>query len=502
MNPLQRSVVWIKANKRLFVIIALIDLAAFIPLYGVLFPSVVDMAEHISVSKLLWEKLNGTSHLNLTVSWYFGYRLFPVLMLFLFSFCNLCGISPHSLPRIVAGTLIGLNTIVIVSILYRQVANKSWKTLGLAGCFMLPSVVGMYSATWFLGFVNYTLAITLVIPGIFLTERFLRSGKWIDCGWLFLVLSLVYMAHPFAPVYWVFWCAGRALASFLTDDLRTEWKKLGLLAALFLPIVLYHWFWMPNTNRDSTNFVFTQTPIISVHDWYWDRVYRLLTGWYLKVDDASESQFFAIVALGLISLSTLLPFFVRQLAHLRKTALANFFLVLGPSILNDKLFPVPAATWLAYDRRWSLTIYVVCLTIASAIIIQLLPSATTPITKRLPTILLTALAILAAVSAVSHLFIVRKGYVKYDKQARKWMAKVAKDQEPSGIYFPHTAWHLDGTYIKHYVCLSRPDCLPAGSFFMTGYASDLFPVKLPPNFKMPLREKKPPEVPNFRSAGH
>src|SRR5215831_2064983 len=185
MNPLQKSVDWMKANKRLFVIIALITVAGLIPLYGVLFPSVVDMAEHISVSKLLWEKLKGTSHLDLTVSWYLGYRLFPILMLFLFSFCNLFGISPHSLPRIVASTLIALHAIVIVSILYYQLPNKSWKTIGLAGCFMLPAVAGMYSATWFLGFVNYTLAITLLIPAIFLTERFLRSGKWIDCVWLF-----------------------------------------------------------------------------------------------------------------------------------------------------------------------------------------------------------------------------------------------------------------------------------------------------------------------------
>lgn len=501
MNPLQKSVDWMKANKPLFVMIALIIFAALIPLYGVLFPSVVDMAEHISVSKLLWEKLTGTSHLNLTISWYLGYRLFPILMLFLFSFCNLCHISSVYLPRLVASTLIAFNAIVIVSILYRQVANKSWKTIGLAGCFMLPAVVGMYSATWFLGFVNYTLAITLLVPAVFLTERFLRSGKWIDCAWLFLVLAMVYMAHPFAPVYWVLWYAGRTVASLLTHEFPIEWKKLTVLAAAFLPIVIYHWFWMPNTARDSPNLLFSQTPIISVHDWYWDRMYRLFTGYYVKVDDASESKFFASVALGLIAISTLLTFFVPQVFNLRKTALANFFLFLIPSLLNEKLFPLPTATWLAYDRRWSLTVYVVCLTIAAAIIIRLLGPSTTTSSKRLPGILLATLGIVATVAAVSHLFIVRKGYVKFDKQARKWMAKVSVDEQPNGIFFPHTPWHMDGTYVKHYVCLSRPDCVPAGSFFMTGYAADLFPVKLPPNFKPPPRAKKQPDaMPSFQKA--
>src|SRR5438105_8096344 len=153
MNPLQKSVEWIKAIKGPLITIALIVCAALIPLYGVRFPSVVDMPEHISVSKLLWEKLTGRSHLDLTISWYLGYRLFPILMLFLFSFCNLFRISPDYLPRLVAGTLIAFNAVVIVSILYRRVPNKSWKTLGLARCFMFPAVAGMYSSTWFLGFV-------------------------------------------------------------------------------------------------------------------------------------------------------------------------------------------------------------------------------------------------------------------------------------------------------------------------------------------------------------
>src|ERR1043166_1929382 len=106
MNPIQKTVSWIKGNKPMVSVISAIIVLALIPLYGIRFPPVVDMAEHISVSKLLWEKLTGTSHLDLTFSWYLGYRLFPILMLVVFSFCDLFRISPDYLPRIVAVILI------------------------------------------------------------------------------------------------------------------------------------------------------------------------------------------------------------------------------------------------------------------------------------------------------------------------------------------------------------------------------------------------------------
>src|SRR5437764_1381573 len=143
MNPLQKSVEWIKANKGPLITIALIVFAALIPLYGVRFPSVVDMPEHISVSKLLWEKLTGRSHLDLTISWYLGYRLFPILMLFLFSFCNLFPISSDLPPPPVAGTPHAFHAGVLLSLLYRRVPNKSLKTPGLAGFFLFPAVGGM-----------------------------------------------------------------------------------------------------------------------------------------------------------------------------------------------------------------------------------------------------------------------------------------------------------------------------------------------------------------------
>src|SRR5436190_18940358 len=225
--------VWIRTNKALFLTVLVVVLITLVPLYGILFAPLPDLPEHLLVSKLLWEKLSGVSHLDIEVSRFLGYRLFPAFMMIVFPLCKLCGISFVYLPKIVVTTLISIHATVVGAILCSGLKTKSWGSYILAICFSAPAAVCMYSACWFIGFVNYTLAITLLIPAIFLTERFLRSGRLIDCVWLFLALALVYMAHPFAPVYWVLWCAGRTAASLLTHEIRIEWKKLTVLAAVF-----------------------------------------------------------------------------------------------------------------------------------------------------------------------------------------------------------------------------------------------------------------------------
>src|SRR5438105_5236156 len=193
MNPVRISLDWIKTNRVVFLLILVVAGVALIPLYGIAFPQVVDMAEHIFVSKLFWEKVTGTSHLDLTISWFLGYRLFPLLMLVILSFCKVLGISFLHLPAIVAGTLIVIHVIAAICILHFQFRPRSWKETILAVCLLFPGVAGIYSAAWFLGLVNYTLAITLLTPTIFLTERFLGSGKWLDAGLVFLGLAMSYI---------------------------------------------------------------------------------------------------------------------------------------------------------------------------------------------------------------------------------------------------------------------------------------------------------------------
>jgi len=92
--------------------------------------------------------------------------------------------------------------------------------------------------------------------------------------------------------------------------------------------------------------------------------------------------------------------------------------------------------------------------------------------------MLTAVALVAGAVSINHLLSVRDGYLRFDTQARMYMAKFLNNEEAVGIYLPHGEWHLDGTYLNHYLCLEQPDCTSKGTFFGTGYAADLFPVKL------------------------
>src|SRR5215217_3631496 len=73
----------------LLVLVAAVILVAWIPLYRILFPPLVDLPEHLLISKLLWEKLTGVSHLDFEISWFLGYRLLPVILLAGISFCKL-----------------------------------------------------------------------------------------------------------------------------------------------------------------------------------------------------------------------------------------------------------------------------------------------------------------------------------------------------------------------------------------------------------------------------
>src|SRR5688572_12570518 len=197
-SRLKNGGAWLRTNRVVVGLTLLLALIAWIPLYGVLFPPLVDLPEHILISKLLWEKLTGVSHLDLEISWILGYRLFPALMMIVFPWFKLWGISFVFLPRFVAMALVGLHVIAVAFVGFSPLRDRSWRSSVLAACLALPAIVCMYSACWFIGFVNYTLAVTLLVPAVFLTERFLSSGKLVDAWWIFVTLLLAYAAHPFA----------------------------------------------------------------------------------------------------------------------------------------------------------------------------------------------------------------------------------------------------------------------------------------------------------------
>jgi hypothetical protein len=472
----ERAAGWVKANKALLVLALLVGLIAWVPLYGILFPPLVDLPEHILISKLLWEKLRGISHLDLEISWLLGYRLFPAFMMLLIPLCKLLGISFVYLPRIVAMTLMAFHVLAIVALLYFPLKDRSWKSGLLAACLSLPAIVCMYSACWFIGFVNYTLAITLLVPAVFLTERFLRFGQKRDALWLFLNLLLVYAAHPFALAFWLMWYVSRALAAVATRTLSLEWKRLVSLVLVFAPLFLYHFLATRNTSlAPSGKPLLTQPAIVSLSDWYQNRLRPFFDGALLKPDDAADSRMFARFAAVLILLAAVLAFRAIQYPWLKKAILSGVFLIFISSWVNEKAVPVPGGSWLAYDYRFSSTVLAIGLALSGMVLIHLIPAATDRLRYK---IFYIALAILSVWISIGHLVEVRKAYKRYDRQARRYMAKVFKHETPVGISLPHSRWHPDGTLIKLYTCLEQPDCNPPGTTFFTGYVKELYPVKL------------------------
>lgn len=472
---LNKGGAWIRTNKVTFILTLFLGLLAWVPLYGILFPPLVDLPEHILISKLLWEKLAGVSHLDIEISWILGYRLFPVFMMILFPLCKLWGISLVFLPRIVAMALIAIHVIAIATVLFSRLRDKSWKSCALAACLALPAIVCMYSACWFIGFVNYTLATTLLVPAVFLTERFLGSGKPIDAFWIFLNLLLVYAAHPFAVAFWLMWCFSRGLAGIVTHTVSSEWRRLISLPFVFAPLFFYHFLATRNTSlAPSSQSLLTQSPVVSLNDWYQNRVRPFFDGGLLKPDDAADSRVFARFSIVLILIAVVVAFRATQDSRLRKMMLSAVFFLFAASWINEKLIPVPGGAWLAYDYRFSSTAYAIALALAGMVFIRLLPAATDKLRHKM---LFVALAALSVSASATHLVQVRKAYKRYDVQARRYMAKVFKHEQPVGISLPHSRWHPDGTLVKLYVCLQQPDCNPPGTTFATGYVKELYPVK-------------------------
>src|SRR5262249_16544422 len=123
---------WLRINGRLFVLMLAVSLIALIPIYGILVPPLADLPQQILVNKLLWEKLTGSSHLDIEISRYLGYRLPSAVIVGAIAVCRSLGISPEFLPNLVAAVLISLHSIIISTLLYFGLEDRTWKSLGSA----------------------------------------------------------------------------------------------------------------------------------------------------------------------------------------------------------------------------------------------------------------------------------------------------------------------------------------------------------------------------------
>lgn len=447
-----------------------------VPLYGILFPPTVDLIEHVFISKLLWEKLAGVSHLDLEISWFLGYRLIPIIAVSLISLFKWIGVSLVYLPKTILWSLAAFHTAVVVAIVYMSVRRgRSHGTYLYPLAFAVPAAVIMYSACWFIGFVNYTLGITLLLPSIFLTELFLRDRKSGIALLLGLNLALVYMAHPFVPVFWVVWCAGRGMASILTWRIRAEWKGLFLLPAIVAPVAAYHFIatrLIELTPSAPDAAAEAPSMFVPVDYWLQYRIWPLIDGTFLRADELSSTGFFGAATAGLV-LCALLFALIWGGRRAKAMMLSCLLLAIGASWVNEQYLPTPSGHWLALDYRFYSTVAAICVTVAAVVLARIAASSRQVYRHAM----FGVVAAVGVVASATHLISVRAAYTRFDGPARQYVTRIFNAEPTGGIELPASQWHPDGSFLSSYRCLKEDDCNPAGTTFDL-IGGPLYPVRV------------------------
>lgn len=447
-----------------------------IPLLGIHVPPLTDLPEHIITAKLLWEKLAGVSKLDLEVSWFLGYRLFSTFAAFIIQVCSTFGISMIYLPMILVYSLITFHTGSVAAIFVASAKDRSPQSVTFSLAVALPAAVAMYSACWFIGFVGFTLGITLVMLAIYLTELHLSSFSWPGLVAVSVTLFLAYTAHPFAPAFWLAWCFGRTIASIVTGSFREEYKRLLLLGISFLPIIIYHALATIGTEMSTSAFSFRgESPFVTFDFWVDKRFNALFDGILLKADDAADPRLFAYSAV-IIFASAIVTAILARSRQMLRLVIAFFILLVSTSLLNEKWIPTPGAHWLAYEYRYFSMVYVIGLAVSGLVLVMgfsTLKASADPLRKAA----FGAIAFIAVFGAAVQLWEVRKAYARFDAQARIFVEQTVKGESTKDTWLPHSRWHPDGTIIRHYICLERPDCSPADTTFRVN-GGELYPIRL------------------------
>lgn len=487
-----RSGVGLRLNRGTLLGALLIIPFALIPLYGIVFPPLADLSHQLLVNKLFWEKLTGASHLDLEIPAYLGYRMVSFFIVVPMSVCRFLGISFVYIPIIVSVLLTALHAFVIGSTTGIAAAGDEQKPHWSSALLALPAVVAMYSACWFMGFIGFTLGVTLLVPAIFLTERYIRKGRLLGALPVAIAIFLIYTAHPFAVGFWLLWCFARALASLATWAITAEIKRLLALGLIFTPLLAYHLLATTGSELQmSGQSLTTESPFLSTSEWYQTRVVTLLGGKYLKADESGESAFFAWFAACFFSASVIVALISRR-RELKQIALTALVFAIAASWINERFIPLPKGHWLAYDYRFASAIYAVCLSI-SAVVFARFFSASPTVGRK---IALAVLAVVSMTASLQHLITVRAAYVRFDVPAREYMAAVFERRQPNASAIPRSPWYLDNTFLRRYVCLGRPDCNPAGTLFRN-LGGEIYPVKLKSGLRVGDEGPVDPSVPRI-----
>ncbi len=464
----------ISRSKQLLVFIAIsvaFSALVLIPFYGINYPALTDLPHHLLVNKLLWEHLIGISNLDLEVSWYLGYRLPTLILMPLFGLLSVFGISFTELPKLFAGTLVVIHAVVVLAAIYFSGETRGRKHLALTACLTLPAAAFLYSACWFMGFVGYTLAITLLVPTILFTEKYLTSGKWSHASLILLLLVSVYLAHPFAIAFWLIWVLCRTLVSIGSLSVKTEWTRIIFLGLVFLPVAIYQIAFAGLAPPNAQ--LFGHFPLEVFDEWYKNRFLATLNGEYLKTDDLAGSSFVSYGIVIFIFGTTLLGVIFSRDGSVRKLAVSGLLFAAAASALSEKFFPVPPGHWLAYNYRFASTFYVIGLAVGAVIILRVSAERDGKVWR-------AGFALIGLASmllSLAHLLDVQKGYARFDAGATEYMDSMIARKSTNKVILPRTKWYPDTKFYRRYSCLLMPDCNPAGTLFRN-LGGDLYPVKI------------------------
>lgn len=469
---------WQRLVSRKYVLLGMVVIAAVttLPLHFVTFPPNVDLPEHVLISKLLFEKLSGVSSLDMEISYFIAYRLIPIIFVTLFFIFQGLGISLLVFPKVVVVLLTAFHSFIVSRITFgRDAFAYGQQRLWTAACIALPAAVAIYSACWFIGFANFTLAITLLLAAIFLTQRYIEFGGFRTALTAFLALLITYSAHPFAPMFWIMWCGASFLASLVLRRPKAIWLRLLSLPLIFLPIALYHVTALSGTEFEDSGSTFWDRPIfIEPGEWYNNRLKPFINGDLLKADAMADSTVFAAAAILLVAFSVFLAFYSRAELRLKALSVTSIIFLVGASIVHEKFFPIPAPHWLAYDYRFSSAAYAVCLTAAAYVIIRIFFSGNVGGKMRSWIYAAAAIGLLAS---FSHLYSVTAAYRRYEPSATEYLTQVFAGGDGAKVGLPYSRWHPDGKLIRLYICLIEKDCNPKGTTFES-FGGSLYAVRI------------------------
>ena len=444
---------------------------SLVPLGGIRVPILVDLPEQLAVAKLFAEKVQGVSTLNVEISGYYGYRFFPVYATAALRSFAALGLDPALLPSALTAGLVLLNGIVLLWVL------KAWtgaRNIDASWSLALLPLTCIYASTFYIGFVNFFPAIPFLILALSCAEKWLGSLRPVHLAGFAAALFLVYVCHPFVLVFWFAWAACR-MAVLLPIRRALPWPPIVALVAVTGLVVLYHVTQTPSAIGIGNAAVTYSQILDPLPYWLANRVLPFVTGDFFGLERNVYTRLYALAAVALTA---------GSLVHLVVTKswsgtpgqllLTAVLFCIVCSLPNEAAIPTPPLVALAYDLRFASTAPPILMVFTCVYLFDVVALRRGP-----ARIVFSAVCAACVVVCMLHLVQVRQWFQQFDAFARPNMAAIARGGDSVQGRFA-SKFHADGSYIRHYRCLFRADCVPSDSWFLEMNNLSLFPIRLLP----------------------